>query len=388
MLKRVIGYFEGRRTLEASGSGWERAANLMAREGIRFEGAVPKGEGMRFEVRERDAERAGEIIRGLGLTVKMGGRRGAVRDIKRHRRHFGLFAGLAAAAALLLLSNTVILRFNVDGNSTVSEERILAALRREGIGIGTSCRDISIRWLKPRVILHLPEVSWISVNRKGSTANVSVDERVEAPAVRDEGLITDVKAAKTGIVQRVDVYAGTPLVKKGDTVMAGDPLISAKMDSPFAGLWYVNARGAVFCDTWYRAQVKIPLNVSKKIYTGRERREYALLIGSKRINLSFNTGISHMLCDKIEENDLLPGFLEYAFPFSVQKTVYREYETGECAVSTALAEQAAKESLSAALDDWLSPGGEVISRSFETENIGGVLTVTLSAGCQEDIARR
>jgi len=383
MLRGLIRYFTGVIRVRISGACPERALNEMANRGFGFYAPRPVEGGILLWIPAGREQQVQMLCREQLLLCETVKRRGAGETLRRTRRQQGLLCGLALVTALLLLSNTVILRFDVSGCGTVSPARVLQALRMEGVNIGTPTRDVSIRWLSPRTILRLPQVSWLSVNRKGSTAYIGVDERIEAPSVRDEELIMDVRSSLTGMVYSIDTYAGTPRVRAGDTVLAGDVLISARMESPFVGEWYVNPGGSVILDTWYTVKATLPARCATKAYTGRTKTAFSVILGAKRINLSINTGNLYTMYDKIEQSVVLPSFVAKALPFSIQKTMYTEYTLSDGLwEGTAQVESA----MSRLLEQTVSTTGQVLSCSFARSSQQGAVTVTMQAHCRQEAA--
>ena len=54
--------------------------------------------------------------------------------------------------------------------------------------------------LRSRLLLELPELSWITVNVRGSRALVQVQERQEKPELAADGAPADLVAARDGLI--------------------------------------------------------------------------------------------------------------------------------------------------------------------------------------------
>ena len=59
------------------------------------------------------------------------------------------------------------------------DEEILRALEQNGVGIGTFSFSLDPEGLRNRVLLEIPELSWLTVNVSGCRATVQVRERVK-----------------------------------------------------------------------------------------------------------------------------------------------------------------------------------------------------------------
>ncbi len=75
------------------------------------------------------------------------------------------------------------------------------------------------------------DVAWISINKIGSTASIEINETVNKPKLVDNNKTTNVKAAKDGVIVRLEVLGGWAAVQEGEAVTAGDLLISGVRES-------------------------------------------------------------------------------------------------------------------------------------------------------------
>lgn len=82
------------------------------------------------------------------------------------------------------------------------------------------------RSIANRTLMELEELSFLSVNLRGIRAEVVVRESDPAPEVEPTGVASDLIAEKSGVILDLHALAGQPLVGEGDTVEAGDVLVS------------------------------------------------------------------------------------------------------------------------------------------------------------------
>ena len=136
---------------------------------------------------------------------------------------FGLVVGAALFIAACVLSNALVLKIKVVGNGSYLSPRVLAAASDCGVKIGTPCLNMDKPLLTSR-ILSLPEVTFCSVQRRGSYLVIEVHTDEEhSPTVN----CTALKSNCEGEVRRVVVLSGTAEVGEGQKVAAGDILIGA-----------------------------------------------------------------------------------------------------------------------------------------------------------------
>lgn len=240
----------------------------------------------------------------------------------------------AAAAVLALIfvavlfwSKFFVWEIEISGNDSVSSGRILACLAEAGVESGKFWPGFSSEDIRSRVLAHLPELSWISVNMQGSLAQVQVVERVLPPELVYKGSPTDIVAAKDGFVTAISAPVGTALVSRGAAVSAGDILISGAVESSFAQPRFLRAQGSVTAETFTLLQAVSPEKITAKSYTGRESSRFALIIGDMRINFYSDSSISGEKCDTIVSvwKAEIKGL--FSLPLSIVRETDRFYES-------------------------------------------------------------
>ena len=76
------------------------------------------------------------------------------------------------------------------------------------------------------MILRLPQLRWLTVNVRGSCAEVIVREKDPLPDITPDDTPVSIYAAATGVILHMDVYAGEARVAPGAAVEPGDVLVS------------------------------------------------------------------------------------------------------------------------------------------------------------------
>lgn len=362
----------------------ERALNRLTEEDIKFKSLKRISEDtIELAIRGMNYPAAEALCRRAGFEITLLSKSGVPFFLRRFKKRYVLFfAPIISIVAAFYLS-FFIWELEVTGNETVSKGEILAALEEAGVGIGTFGPGIDQEITRSLVLGDINKLSWLTVKLSGCRAQVVVRERTDRPEIIDEDMPTEVRSGKTGIIEKMNVYMGKPLVKAGDTVVLGQTIITGALDSRSSGMRYVHAMGDVYARTWYEISASIPLEYTAKKYTGRNIEKKSVILGNIRLNLYFNAGISMASYDKITVTERLEigGF---HLPVSIEKSVYREYEPILCRTDAAYAEAVLKNRLLTRLDD-IKDDGEIRMTRYEISNENGVLTVTLSAECLEQI---
>ena len=245
-----------------------------------------------------------------------------------------------------------------------------------------------------KVLLQLPQLSWLSINLYGTRAEVLVREAVEAPELVDAQEYGSVVARASGIITKVEALTGEAVVEVGDTVLEGETLISgtvhlkgpAYSETPEIGQMQVRASGRVYARTWRTLSAQLPLEAQVKRYTGEEAALWSVTVLGRRTDFFGKGGISFDRYDKISRTWTLtlPGGEE--MPLAVQRETCRAYELETLAVEPDAAQAMLKERLLEALEETVGEG-ETVSTEFAVETADGMLTITLQAECREEIGK-
>jgi len=394
-LRRLVNLLRGSVALEVTGLFPERFLNLCAQRGVAFWGVEwPDSHTLRLTVAWADRKGLEELGERTGCTVTEEKREGAPSFLLRFRRRYALLVGLAFAILAVSWLSRFVLVVDVEGNETVPTQVILTQLARQGLRPGVYGPGLDTRSLCNTALLELEDLSWMTVNLHGIRAQVVVRERVKEPELMDKSQLGDIVAKAPGIVSEIQVWGGDPAVEKGATVLPGEVLIrgSMRLDPPIYSenppLWVpVRAMGRVEGRTWRVLTAAIPLEAEVKVYTGEEKSRWSASVLGQRVNFYQNSGISYDRYDKINKmwTLTLPGGME--LPFALRRETCRAWESVSAAVDLQAAQAMLEEVLSSRLEELMGETGQVVSQSVSAVEREGLLTVTLTAECREELGR-
>ena len=395
MLLRLVNALRGSVRLEVEGAFPERFLNLCAQRGILFWNVEwMETTRLRLTVTRRGSRQAAALGERTLCIVTPAGRKGMPYFLARFRKRYAFWVGMGLSMAAVCVLSSFVLTIEVKGNTNVPTAQILTELRRQGLGIGTFGPGLDERTVGNKVLLQLPQLSWLSINLYGTRAEVLVREAVEAPELVDAQEYGSVVARASGIVTRVEALTGEAVVKVGDTVLEGETLISgtvhlegpAYSDKPEIGQIQVRASGRVYARTWRTMAAQLPLEAQVKRYTGEETNLWSVTALGRRTDFFGKGGISFDRYDKISHTWTLtlPGGEE--MPLAVQRETCRAYELETLAVEPDAAQAMLKERLLEALEEAVGEG-EIVSTDYTVETVDGMLKVTLQAECREEIGK-
>lgn len=279
-----------------------------------------------FFILERDLKKLSRFCDADCVEFCVEGRYGLLPYLRRYKRRVGIPVGILLFFGILWVSGLFIWEINVTGNETIKEDAIIERLERLGCGIGSFIPALNLQEIYSKLLIASDDIAWISINLRGTVANVEIREIQRPETKKPEGDGANIIAAMDGQIELLEVYAGQPAVKIGDTVRAGDLLISGVIEGRNMGIRYVYARGKVFARVSKEIVIEVPLQTERKTYTGREVTDTTIKIFGKSINISSNSGNLPAFYDKIEKKEQLGFFGVVHVPIFIRTTAYREYE--------------------------------------------------------------
>ncbi len=304
--------------------------------------------------------------------------------LSKYRKRKGLLVGFILSLALLIFSTLFVWDITIVGADRIPEGEILAALEEQGMKLGAFIPTLDKEKIERTIILEVDGISLISINLRGTVANVEIKERQTNPEIIDRTSPSNLVATADGQIEALEITGGVAAVALGDVVKKGDLLVSGVIDSTALGYRLVRARGEVTARTTLTYHIEIPFQTTEKVYTGDFHTKKSVKFFSKIIKLFGKDSISAPTCDKIEVERRLYLFDTVKLPIFLIETTYAEYEilpktlTEEEALRAAYAKL--REESEAALSD-----AEILSRHTDITMDETALYLDVQVECIIDI---
>lgn len=392
-MKKWVNWLLGYVTVRGEGAFPERLLNLCGQHRLVFWGLRWMDDGsVSFRVRWGQLKRLNGLAERAMCVLTVCELRGGLPFLLGLRRRWGFAVGMG----MVLLAVTVLSRFvlvvEVTGNHSLPTAVILSELHRQGVRPGVYGPALERQEIANRVLIALPQLSFLAINLHGTRVEAIVREADPKPELLDEGRAADIVAGADGIVLDIQTTAGQPLVEDGDTVARGDVLIRGDMDlyepegsSYDQGRLVVHATGRVLARTWRVMEACVPLERQEKVYTGAEQRQHSLNFLWLRMDFYQNSGISYEKYDKIT-NTMPLTLWGRELPLSWVTVSSREYRTESGTMEREQGEALLRQQLEHRLAQVLSGSeGRVLRTDFVAEQREGVLYLTMLAECEEQI---
>lgn len=384
-MSALVDYFRGTALIRITGAWPEGFLNRLAKERIAFWDTEKQDDfSYKLCIHTRNIKDAEKLAKRAMCDCRTEQRFGFRQQFGQLR--FRVF--LILLASILLTALCILPQFiwtlDVQGCESLHEEQVLRALETLDIQFGTWGPGIDSQDVKNHMLAILPELEWIAINRSGGHASVLVQERRKAPELTDRRAAGNIVASRTGIIVEMQVLAGEAIVKKGQTVLRGELLVSGLYDRT-TGVQMTHAMAEVYARTWRQNFTATPSQQMVKTYTGKTKTVFSLVLGGKRINFYGSSGISYANCDKMTQASTLtlPG--GFSLPITLIEETYREYVLSCDDVDAALAQERLEQFTREYVFSDLV-GGRIDLFAAELRQDDGVYVLESISECTEQIA--
>lgn len=206
------------------------------------------------------------LKKGLGVRIRIVSRGGLPFVLLKLRRRPVLWVGACALLIATVVLSMRIWIIRIDETKRVDPEEILSLLEEHGIRPGaylsgpiliTAANDLSAR---------IHDAAWIGLDREGIMLKVSVLEAIPASPKKTDRVPYDIVAEKDGVVTSIGVMRGQARVRVGDTVHAGDVLITGTVERN-GSIFETTADGTVRAAVTYRAEADVLHSVTEAYET-------------------------------------------------------------------------------------------------------------------------
>ncbi|TCP53320.1 hypothetical protein EV586_10653 [Tumebacillus sp. BK434] len=276
------------------------------------------------------------------------------------RRKFFVAGALTFLVALYTLT-AFVWEVQVTGElKEVQEERILQAASEIGIHPGVligRLPDTDI--LQNQILDKVPELVWTGIQIQGTKITIQVVEKVPGvapPSNRPQNIV----AAKQGVVKTIQAHRGVAAVKRETFVKPGQVLISGALTD---GKTNVHADGIVKAAVWYTSKLTVPLNTTRKAYTGEKVEKHFLTFWGHPVQIWGYGKIPYQQIEELSEDKAL-NIGDFVFPIQYRHSTYHEVKEEKVTLTK---EQAEKEALRLARMDLQGKIGE--DGTFTTQKV-------------------
>ena len=369
-----------------------RFLNLAAKSGFSLWGFDREEENSVACCRPQDYRRLRPLAKRSGARLKCLQKRGLPFQIAAWKKRPGLLLGVLCGIAVFWFLSGFVWGVTVSGTETLGDEIILKSARHNGVYPGARKSSFTPRLAAHGLMGEVPKLGWATVNTDGCYVEVVVQEAEQQPEVSDDTTLSNLIATRAGTVLMVEAERGRPEVVPGDTVQAGDLLISGSYqekldpwspmpDDPFEAVGA--ARGRVIAETYREFAVQVSAQKKIVVPTGKRQVNRTLIVFGLRLPLGLNDEPSGewRQYQKITRLSALGAEL----PLAIEETVYEFTEEQTRTLSKEELKSAALYKLRQAQRASIVPGGFVSKEKLAFSFPDGLCVLSAQCRCQEEI---
>lgn len=278
---------------------------------------------MTSNVNIKDFKKIRSIARKTKCKVNINSKKGFPIILHRYRKRKLLLLIFIPIVLAILISSRFIWNIEVVGTENIKTEEIIAQLAAEGVLIGKTKSSIDSKKVINNIRLKRNDISWMSLDLKGTNVIVTIVEAEKKPDIIDKNEHCNIVANERGMITKITADTGTAMVKVGDIVEKGDILIGGYMEGKFTDTRYVHAKGKVEAKVWYTKKIKSNFTREISEETGQQKNKYSININNFKINL-YKSLPNFENYDTINENKKIKLFSNFYLPIEINKITYIE----------------------------------------------------------------
>lgn len=370
-------------TFRADGVFPERFLNLCSSHGLGLWHIERTASGIRAHIIASRYKKLRPIARKCSLRLHVEKKRGLPFTLMPYRKRSGFVLGIFLFCGIIWLMSQFIWFIQIPEVSPELRPLLEEALVDSGVRPGSLASRIDGDLVATKLELELPDIMWITVNTYGSSISVDLREIETKKPVIDNEEPCNVVASKPGVIISAEAMGGETAVEAGQTVAAGDLLISGTVEYQNGSVSMLHAWGSVWARTDYELSSTVPFMYTSTQRSGKVMTNRRLFALGFEIPLGYSRQEGNW---ELEVSKQTLNVLGVDLPFSI--ITENRYETVNLMrmisedEAIAIARQDISEQLKA-----LS-GIEILS-SFESVKVdeNGV-TVTAKITAKEDIGRQ
>ncbi|NLN47746.1 MAG: sporulation protein YqfD [Clostridiales bacterium] len=277
---------------------------------------------LRAKISIKDFFRIRDIVKRTNSSVSIQEKCGMPFKIKVMRKKKLLFFGLGALFIFLYILSSYIWMIEINGEGNIKAKVILDELSSAGLKVGIRKTKVDKRDIENKVLISLPELTWVGIEIKGTKAYVTVSERLIEPEFVNIEEPCNIIAVKNAVIEKILVLNGDGIVKDGDTVEKGQLLVTGIIERENIDTRYVHAMAKIFAKTWYEDVEEIALKQIDYKKSGRTKKIYSLEFLGKSIRKKLI--IPYEDYNKSVTEEFIFVFGDYVFPIKLITIVFTE----------------------------------------------------------------
>lgn len=263
------------------------------------------------------------------------------------------------------------------GNTYYTDTTLIRYLENNNVSPGMHIADIDCSAIESRIRQDFDDITWVSAEIKGTRLVLHIKENeTQIKTIDNDTSARSLIADTDGIIVSIITRTGTPQIKAGDEIKAGDILVSSEVpiigdNKEVVSANYVRGDADIIIEHNIEYEDLLDEKYVFKNYTGKEKRTYLISIFGidMKMNLFFNMYDKYVQINNQNSVYLTENFCT---PVKTGMTRYIEYEEMESVYSQEQAERILNDNLNIYLKKLEKKGIQIIDSSVKIELTDGV----------------
>ena len=197
-----------------------------------------------------------KIINKSKCKLKLNSKHGFPIILYKYRKRKLLAISILSIIISIIIISRFIWNIEIIAAEDINKTEIIKDLEEEGIKIGKNKNKIDTRLVINNIRLKRKDISWMSIDIKGTNVIVNIVKAKQKPKMIDETISCNVIANKKALITKITADTGTAVAKIGDIVEKGDILILGTMEGKYTETRNVHAKGEIIGKVWYTKKIE------------------------------------------------------------------------------------------------------------------------------------
>ncbi len=182
--------------------------------------------------------------------------------------------------AAFLLANT-LWSIKITGLDPELEAEVESKLKTYGIKPGSTTFSMKQPREVQRLLLEdIPDLLWVGVKKQGTSYHLYGVKQTTFDE-EEEPRPSNIVAAKKGLVTRMFISKGRPMVEVNNVVKKGELLATGELKEDSEE--FIEAEGEVYAETWYRVEVEGTRERLQNVTDGESDHSYSFVVNNFNI---------------------------------------------------------------------------------------------------------
>lgn len=291
MRGKFFRYLQGYIRIRISGQTVERFINACSHKGIKLWNLSSHATHYEMNITIKDFKRLKPVIRKTRTKVMIVERTGFPFFLKQYKRRYFFVSGFFLCVFLIYLCSNYIWNIEIKGNHSYSTENLMHYLTSIDIERGMRISDIDCSEISRKIRQTYDDIIWVSTSVNGSELLIRVKENEDSKEIftsTNSNEPYDIISEDTFEITRLIIRNGIVNVKKGDTVKAGDLLVSGQIPvyndaKEITNYQYCISDADIYGKKTIIYEDQINYQTFEKDYYDIKKTEYFCIIGDCRL---------------------------------------------------------------------------------------------------------